>query len=151
MSALCALAVSRLMTSSNVVPFTTGKGRTAMQIVGLVISWAVAIGIIGIGIGYAAKSELNATRFGLTQLPEREARGWWQVKGVRDIVSGVLIIVAIITACTDLWWLILVLSLIPLGDALVVLANGGRKSAAFGIHGATAAAMIIAALLLERN
>jgi hypothetical protein len=31
-----------------------------MQIVGLVISWAVAIGIIGIGIGYAAKSEMNA-------------------------------------------------------------------------------------------
>ena len=51
----------------------------------------------------------------------------------------------------DLWWLILVLSLIPLGDALVVLTNGGRKSAAFGIHGATAAAMIIAALLLERS
>ena len=120
-----------------------------MQIVGLVISWAVAIGIIGIGIGYAAKSEMNATRFGLPQLPEREARGWWQVKGVRDIVSGVMIIVA--TARADLWWLILVLSLIPLGDALVVLTNGGRKSAAFGIHGATAAAMIIAALLLERS
>jgi Domain of unknown function (DUF4267) len=80
-----------------------------MQIVGLVISWAVAIGIIGIGIGYAAKSEVNATGFGLPQLPEREARGWWQVKGVRDIVSGVLIIVAIITARADLWWLILVL------------------------------------------
>ena len=87
----------------------------------------------------------------LPQLPEREARGWWQVKGVRDIVSGVLVIVAIITARADLWWLILVLSLIPLGDALVVLTNGGRKSAAFGIHGATAAAMIIAALLLERS
>jgi len=122
-----------------------------MQIVGLVISWAVAIGIIGIGIGYAAKSEMSATGFGLPQLPEREARGWWQVKGVRDIVSGVLVIVAIITARADLWWLILVLSLIPLGDALVVLTNGGRKSAAFGIHGATAAAMIIAALLLERS
>jgi hypothetical protein len=122
-----------------------------MQIVGLVISWAVAIGIIGIGIGYAVKSERNATGFGLPQLPEREARGWWQVKGVRDIVSGVLVIVAITTARADLWWLILVLSLIPLGDALVVLTNGGRKSAAFGIHGATAVAMIIAALLLERS
>src|SRR5262245_44538709 len=120
-----------------------------MQIVGLVISWAVAIGIIGVGIGYAAKSEMNAAGFGLPQLPEREARGWWQVKGV--IVSGVLVIVAIIAARADLWWLILVLSLIPLGDALVVLTNGGRKSAAFGIHGATAVAMIIAALLLERS
>jgi hypothetical protein len=127
------------------------QGRTAMQTVGLVISWAVAIGIIGIGIGYAAKSEMNATGFGLPQLPEREARGWWQVKGVRDIVSGILVIVAIIAARADLWRLILVLSLIPLGDALVVLTNDGRKSAAFGIHGATAAAMIIAALLLERS
>jgi hypothetical protein len=73
-----------------------------MQIVGLVISWAVAIGIILIGIGYAAKLERNATGFELPQLPEREARGWWQVKGVRDIVSGVLVIVAIITARADL-------------------------------------------------
>ena len=79
-----------------------------MQIVGLVISWAVANGIIGVGIGYAAKSEMNATSFGLHQLPEREARGWWQVKGVRDIASGVLVIVSIITARADLWWLILV-------------------------------------------
>jgi hypothetical protein len=44
-----------------------------MQIVGLVISWAVAIGIMGIGIGYAAKSGMNATGFGLPRLPEREA------------------------------------------------------------------------------
>jgi hypothetical protein len=28
-----------------------------------VISWAVAIGVIGIGIGYADKSEMNATGF----------------------------------------------------------------------------------------
>jgi hypothetical protein len=122
-----------------------------MQIVGLVIAWVVAIGIIGIGIVYVAKSERNAASFGLPRLPERDARGWWQVKGVRDIVSGVLVVVAIFTARPDLWWLILVLSLIPLGDAVVVLINGGRKTAAVGIHGATAAAMIIAALLLVRN
>jgi len=96
-----------------------------------VISWAVALGIIGIGIGYAAKSEMNATRFGLPQLPEREVRGWWQVKGVRDIVSGVLVIVAIITARADLWWLILVLSLIPLGDALVVLNKRRQEERSF--------------------
>jgi hypothetical protein len=117
------------------------------------ISWVVAIGIISIGIAYLAKAETNAVivGFGLPRLLEKDARGWWQVKGVRDIVSGLLIIVAIFTARADLWWLMLVLSLIPLGDALVVLTNGGRKSAAFGIHGATAAAMIIAALLLERS
>jgi len=122
-----------------------------VKIAGLVIAWVVAIGIIGIGIAYVAKSETNASNFGLPRLPERDARGWWQVKGVRDIVSGLLVIVAIFAAGADLWWLILVLSLIPLGDAVVVLTNRGRKSAAFGIHGATAAGMIIAALLLVRS
>jgi hypothetical protein len=66
-------------------------------------------------------------------------------------------IIAIFGASAALPGLLLVFSgFIPavlngLGDTLVVLTNGGRKSAAFGIHGATAAAMIIAALLLERS
>jgi hypothetical protein len=124
-----------------------------MQILGLVIAWVVAIGIIGIGIAYVAKSATNPliAGFGLPRLLEGDARGWWQVKGVRDIVSGLLVIVTFFAARADLWWLILVLSLIALGDAAVVLTNGGRKSAAFGIHGATAVVMIIAALLLVRG
>ncbi|MGH8220921.1 MAG: DUF4267 domain-containing protein [Steroidobacteraceae bacterium] len=132
-------------------PIASAEGQFAMQMVGLVIVWVVSIGIIGIGIAYVVKSERNAVGFGLPRLPERDARGWWQVKGVRDIVSGVLLIVAIFAAGADLWWLILVLSLIPLGDAVVILTNGGRKSAAVGIHGTTAVGMIIAGLLLARG
>jgi hypothetical protein len=56
-----------------------------------------------------------------------------------------LVIVAIFGAPEELWRSMLVLSLIPLGDATVILANRGRKSAAFGIHGTTAVVMIIAA------
>ena len=122
-----------------------------MRIAGLAIAWIVALGIVAIGVAYTAGSERNAAGFGLPRPLERDARGWWQVKGVRDIVSGVLVIVAIITGAPELWWLILVLSLIPLGDAIVVLTNGGRKSAAFGIHGATAAGMILAAALLAAH
>ena len=126
------------------------RDRAVMHMVGLLIAWVVAIGIIGIGLAYMAQSEKTAAGFGLPRLPDREARGWWQVKGVRDVVSGVLLIVALFTARADLEGLMLVLSLIPLGDAAVILANRGRKSAAFGIHGATAAAMILGALLLAR-
>jgi hypothetical protein len=43
------------------------------------------------------------------------------------------------------------LSLIPFGDAAVILTNRCRKSAAFGIHGTTAIVMIIASLLLIRG
>jgi len=122
-----------------------------MRIVGLVMAWIVAIAIIAIGIAYLAKSEGNAATFGLPRLAEKDARGWWQVKGVRDIASGVLVVVAIFAAGANLWWLILVLSLIPLGDAVVILTNRGKKSAAFGIHGTTAVGMVIAALLLARG
>lgn len=36
----------------------------------------------------------------------------------------------------------------PVGDATVVLRGGGPKSAAYGIHGGTAAVMAVSALLL---
>jgi hypothetical protein len=62
-----------------------GGGRTAT-------AWVVAIGIIGIGIAYVAKSETNPVidGFGLPRLLERDERGWRQVKGVRNIASGLL-------------------------------------------------------------
>ncbi len=119
-----------------------------MHIIGLIFAWIVAIGIIFIGLRYVAMSETNARGFGLPQLLEGDRRGWWQVKGVRDIVCGLVIIVAAFAAPTQLWWLILVLSLIPLGDVTIILANRGRKSAAFGIHGTTAVVMIISSRLL---
>ncbi len=40
-------------------------------------------------------------------------------------------------------------SLIPVGDAVIVLSGGGTRVAAFGIHGAMAAvAMAVSAVLL---
>jgi len=39
-------------------------------------------------------------------------------------------------------------SLIPLGDALIVLRSGGTRAAAFGIHGATAAVILAASASL---
>jgi hypothetical protein len=38
--------------------------------------------------------------------------------------------------------------LAPLGDTFVVLRNGGTKAVAFGIHFATAVAILISAALL---
>ena len=41
-----------------------------------------------------------------------------------------------------------VLTLVPLGDTLIVLRNGGTKAVAFGIHFATAVVILITAGLL---
>ncbi|MFZ0163331.1 MAG: DUF4267 domain-containing protein [Trebonia sp.] len=42
----------------------------------------------------------------------------------------------------------LVVALVPLGDAVIVLRNGGTKATAFGIHFATAVVVLLSAVLL---
>lgn len=119
-----------------------------MHIVGYVLVWLLGVGIIAIGAMYVLRHEGNAAGFGLPVLPQPEARGWWQVKGVRDIVSGIAPITLFFIHPDALPWLILAEALIAIGDMLVVLGNGGSRARAFGIHGATAASMIVAAVLL---
>ncbi|SDT16444.1 DUF4267 domain-containing protein [Microlunatus soli] len=119
-----------------------------MHIIGSVLVWIVSLAIIGIGALYLARNASNAAGFGLPVLPDPDARGWWQVKGVRDIASGVAPITLFFVHPDALPWLFLVEALIPIGDMLVVLANRGSGARAFGIHGATAAGMIVAAVLL---
>ncbi|MYR06227.1 DUF4267 domain-containing protein [Gordonia sp. SID5947] len=116
--------------------------------IGLVISWTGALGIIAIGAAYLARNEKNAAGFGLRVSPAPEARGWWQVKGVRDVVTGLLVIVFTFAARDQLALLVLVIAGIPLGDMGVVLSNGGDRRAAFAIHGVTALALVVAAVLL---
>jgi len=116
--------------------------------IGLVISWIGALGIIAIGVAYMGKNAKNAAGFGLPTSPPPDARGWWQVKGIRDIASGLLVIVFTFAARDQLALLMLLLAFVPLGDMWIVLTNGGPRKAAFGIHGATAVAMIAAAGLL---
>ncbi|TQF66264.1 DUF4267 domain-containing protein [Rhodococcus spelaei] len=116
--------------------------------IGLVITWIGALGIIGIGLAYLAKNAGNAAGFGLPTSPAPDARGWWQVKGIRDVTTGLLLIVFTFAARDQLALLVLVLALIPIGDMLIILTNGGNRKTAFAIHGATALAMLVAAGLL---
>jgi hypothetical protein len=43
---------------------------------------------------------------------------------------------------------ILAATIIPLADAAIVLGNGGPKSIAWGVHGLTAAIMLVTSTLL---
>jgi len=42
----------------------------------------------------------------------------------------------------------LVVALVPFGDTVIVLRNGGAKATAFGIHFATAVLILLSAALL---
>ena len=45
-------------------------------------------------------------------------------------------------------WVMLAATIIPLADATIVLRNGGPKSIVLGVHGLTAAVMLITSALL---
>lgn len=119
-----------------------------MHTVGYVLAIAGAVAIIAIGAAYLFKNAAFAARFGLPHLPAQEARGWWQVKGIRDVASGLLGLVFAVVAPAQLPLLLGVIAIIPLGDAIIVLANRGSKVAALAIHASTAAGLVLAALLL---
>lgn len=71
------------------------------------------------------------------------------VKGLRDGAYGLLglALLAFAGVQAEAWYM-LVVALLPLGDTLIVLRNGGTKAVAFGIHFATAVVVLISAALL---
>jgi Domain of unknown function (DUF4267) len=71
------------------------------------------------------------------------------IKAIRDMASGLFTAILIFNRSAHLLgWFMLVATIIPLTDAAIVLRHGGTKTAAFGIHGATAGVMIVASALL---
>ena len=110
----------------------------------------LALAIIAIGSQYVA-SPLTATRsFGLP-LPESGANiAWWlRLKGVRDIVSGLIVLTFIMWgAPSSVGMILLVEAIIPVGDMLLILAAKGSTKRAFVIHGLTAVVMVLAGMPL---
>jgi hypothetical protein len=71
------------------------------------------------------------------------------VKGVRDIATGLFVIILMVAGATHLLgWVILAATIIPLADATIVRSNDGPKSIAWGVHGGTAAIMLVTSALL---
>jgi len=82
-------------------------------------------------------------------LSQKAASAYLSVKGVRDIASGLIVFTLMAAGATHpLGWMMLAATVIPLGDAGIVLGNGGPKSIALGVHGLTAAVMLITSALL---
>ncbi|MFF0865165.1 DUF4267 domain-containing protein [Nonomuraea sp. NPDC050227] len=76
-------------------------------------------------------------------------RAYLTIKGLRDGTYGLLglALLAFVGAQAEAWFMLIV-ALLPLGDTLIVLRNGGTKAVAFGVHFATAVALLVNAALL---
>jgi len=111
---------------------------------------AVAAGIIGIGVMYLLRPRVMTHNFGLP-LPEdgRNIVWWLRLKGSRDIVSGLVVLATMAWGGSrPLGVILLMEALIPIGDMSLILAAKGSTKTAFGVHGLTAALMILAAVPL---
>lgn len=110
----------------------------------------IAAGIIFVGARFIVAPRAAAAGYGVQpDLGQRSAGVYLSVKGVRDIASGLFVLILMAGGATQLLgWVILAATIIPLGDAAIVLGNGGRKSIAWGVHGLTAAIMVMTSALL---
>lgn len=110
----------------------------------------LALAIIAIGSLYVASPKTIMPNFGLP-LPEMSPDlAWWlRLKGVRDIVSGLAVLAFMTWGDPRAVGLVLLVeTLVPLGDMSIVLAGKGSAKTALGVHGVTAAVMLLAAIPL---
>jgi hypothetical protein len=101
--------------------------------------------IVFIGARFLWVPAAAAAGYGVPAQPN----AYLSVKGMRDISYGLvgLALLAFAGAHAEAWFM-LVVALVPLGDTVIVLRSGGTRATAFGIHFATAVAVLISAVLL---
>ena len=118
--------------------------------IALILAALVAFGIIVIGGFYLVSPRRILGTFGLKPpASDADTLAWLRLKGIRDVVSGLVLLAMMLTAdARTVGVVLLVLAIIPFGDMSNILVSGGRKTTAFSVHGVTCAVMLVVGLLL---
>ena len=116
----------------------------------LTVAALIAVGIMVIGGFYLLSPARILGSFGLKPpASDADTLAWVRLKGIRDIASGLaLLILMVTTDSRTVGIVLLVFAIIPFGDMSNILASGGRKATAFSVHGVTCVVMLVAGLLL---
>lgn len=120
--------------------------HTIALVTALVITSIACAGIIAIGARFLLAPRAAMLGFGVAP----DSLGTLtEIKGVRDITSGVVLLVVWIAAGhAALGWVLIAATLTPAADAVIVVTNGGKLTTALGIHVLTAALLLGAGLVL---
>ena len=117
-----------------------------MYVTALILLVLAAAAIIVLGARFVVAPRVALTGFGIA--PEAP-RALTEIKGVRDITSGVVALVALAAGGNVVFgWVMVAAALTAAGDAAIVLTNGGKRAAAWGMHLPTAAVLVAAGLVL---
>lgn len=110
----------------------------------------VAVGIIFLGARFMIAPNAGAEGFGILLAPTKEAMAYGWIKGIRDIFSGLVVLIFLISRqprATAVAFGAAVI--IPVSDFLTVLAvNGTQDTTHLSIHGITAVYMILTTIFL---
>ncbi|MFD3506323.1 DUF4267 domain-containing protein [Nocardia sp. NPDC058666] len=124
---------------------TTSRIATALSLLG-------GLFIIYVGLSYLIVPEATAAGFGLPAVPEGDAVAFLNIKGVRDIVSGLVILgLLAFKQRFALGIAMLATALTPFGDMTTILSWNGSTATALGVHGFTAILVALAGVLLIRE
>ena len=119
--------------------------------IGYGLSGLLGAGIIVIGARFLVAPRAAAAAYGITTEQGGPASDpYLAVKGVRDIASGVVAFVLLAAGKPHVLgrYLVAWASIVPVGDAIIVLRGNGPKATVYGVHGATAVVMLCTAALL---
>jgi len=117
-----------------------------MAIVSIILAVLVAGFIAFIGVRFLVAPAVALAGFGL---PAGRFQSLAGAKGVRDIASGVMVLVVLAVAGPHAFgWALVVSAITPIGDAIVVRRGGGSTRYALLVHGVTALVLVVAGLLL---
>ncbi len=116
----------------------------------LSLAGLMAVAIIVIGCFYLVSPERISGSFGLKPpASDADTRNWLRLKGIRDVVSGLVVLTMMLTADSRAVGIVLLVeAIVPLGDMSTILGSGGSKLTAFSVHGVTCAVMLVVGLLL---
>jgi hypothetical protein len=91
----------------------------------LSVAALVSVGIIVIGCFYLVSPERISGTFGLKPpASDADTRAWLRPKGIRDVVSGLVVLTMMLTADRRLVGIaLLVEAFIPLGDMSIILGS----------------------------
>jgi hypothetical protein len=118
--------------------------------IGEAVAGLIGVGIIIVGARFLTAPRPSAAGYGVAvgAVPG-PGDAYLAVKGVRDIGSGLILLALLVAGGPHvLGWGMLAAAVMPVGDALIVLRFGGSRGLAYGMHGVTAAVMVVAAAML---
>ncbi|MEV0647797.1 DUF4267 domain-containing protein [Phytomonospora sp. NPDC050363] len=127
-------------------PATTGPRHRRLAIASHILVGLLVLFVFWFGSYYVLDPHTAVIGFGLPEStwPTGDMTAFMTIKGVRDLGTGLALLVLLVTRQTRaVGWALIAMAFIPLGDMSIILSYDGSIAAALGIHAATALTMLV--------